>query len=114
MPSASLRPTAAARASSPSLSMVSSTASAAAHATGFPPNVLPWSPLRSAVPAAPSPMHAPIGSPPPSPFASVSTSGTTPAAWQANQAPVRPIPLWISSITSSAPAASQASRAPRR
>ena len=94
--------------------MVSSTASAAAHATGFPPNVLPWSPLRSAVPAAPSPMHAPIGSPPPSPFASVSTSGTTPAAWQANQAPVRPIPLWISSITSSAPAASQASRAPRR
>src|SRR5262252_70137 len=113
-PRARYRPTDAAWASSPSRSMVSSTASAAAHATGFPPKVLPWSPLRSAVPAAPSPMHAPIGSPPPSPLASVSTSGTTPAAWLANQAPVRPMPLWISSITSSAPAAWQASRAPRR
>ncbi len=94
--------------------MVSSTASAAAQATGFPPNVLPWSPLRSTVPAAPSPMHAPIGSPPPRPLARVSTSGTIPSAWQANQAPVRPIPLWISSITSSAPAASHACRAARR
>src|SRR6185437_3847131 len=52
MPSASIRPTAATRASRPSRSMVSSTASAAAHATGFPPNVLPWSPLCSAVPDA--------------------------------------------------------------
>ena len=52
-----------------------------------------------------------MGSPPPRPLASVSTSGVTPSAWQANQAPVRPMPLWISSATSSAPAASQASRA---
>ena len=30
--------------------MVSSTARAAAQATGLPPNVLPWSPWRNAVP----------------------------------------------------------------
>ena len=44
IPSRSCWPMAAARASSPSASMVSSTASAAAQATGLPPNVLPWSP----------------------------------------------------------------------
>ena len=38
-----------------------------------------------------------MGSPPPSPLASVSTSGRTPSAWWANQVPVRPMPLWISS-----------------
>ena len=111
MPVLSRCPVAAARASSPSASIVSRTASAAAHAIGFPPNVLPWSPRRSAVPQSPKPMQAPIGSPPPSPLASVITSGRTPSCWCANQAPVRPIPLWISSSTSSAPASSQACRA---
>ena len=113
-PSASRPPTAAAWASSPSASMVASTARAAAQATGLPPNVLPWSPLASAVAAGPSPMQAPIGSPPPSPLASVSTSGTTPSDWWANQPPVRPMPLWISSMTSSAPVVSHSCRAAAR
>ena len=48
--------------------MVSSTASAAAQATGFPPKVLPWSPGLSSSAAAPMPMQAPIGSPPAKPL----------------------------------------------
>ena len=56
-------------------------------------------------------MHAPIGRPPPRPFASVTTSGTIPAAWWANQAPVRPMPVCTSSSTSSAPRAAVISRA---
>ena len=72
-------------------------------------------PGAAARPAAPSPMQAPIGSPPPSPLARVSTSGDRRRrAWCANQAPVRPMPLWISSSTSSAPAASHARRAALR
>ena len=66
-----------ARSSRPSSSIVSSTARAAAQATGLPPNVVPWWPGWSRSPAPPSPMQAPIGMPPPSPLARVTTSGAT-------------------------------------
>ena len=64
---------------SPSDSIVPMTASAAAHATGLPPNVVPWLPGSSRSPAAPTPMQAPIGKPPPRPLATVTTSGVIPA-----------------------------------
>ena len=48
------------------------------------------------------------------PFASVTTSGTTPAAWWANQRPVRPIPVCTSSRTSSAPRSAVNRRAAAR
>ena len=96
-------PTSAVCSSSPSAAIVSSTASAAAAHTGLPPNVVPWWPGSSSSPAAPMPMQAPMGRPPPRPLASVTTSGTTPTVWWANQAPVRPMPVCTSSSTSSAP-----------
>ena len=47
---------------------------------------------------------APIGIiPPPSDFAIVSTSGSTPSCSQANSAPVRPNPVWTSSTIRSVP-----------
>ncbi len=82
---------------------MSITASAAAHATGLPPNVVPWLPGSSRVAAAPMPIVAPIGTPPPSPLARVTTSGTTPDSVCASQAPVRPTPVCTSSTQSSAP-----------
>src|SRR4051812_29592923 len=100
--------------SRPSRSITMRTASAAAHETGLPPNVEPWSPRRNASAAAPVARHAPTGSPPPNPFASVTTSGRTPSCWCANHAPVRPMPPCTSSMTSSAPKRSHVSRAPRR
>ena len=56
-------------------SMVSRTASPAAHINGFPPNVVPWSPGTSIVAALPLATHAPIGMPPPRPLANVMMSG---------------------------------------
>ena len=56
---------------------VAMTASAAAQATGLPPNVVPWLPGWSSSPAAPTPMQAPIGKPPPRPLATVTMSGRT-------------------------------------
>src|SRR5581483_8839856 len=76
-PAARCSPTSVTFASSPSRSIVSSTARAAAQATGLPPKVEPWSPWEKPEPAAPRPMQAPIGSPPPRPLARVSTSGRT-------------------------------------
>ena len=72
---------AAARAGRSSASSVFTVASAAAHASGLPPKVVPWSP--GAKPrAASSVAHtAPMGTPPPSPFARVMMSGFTPKAW---------------------------------
>ena len=113
-PAASRSPTVRTEASRPSRSIVSSTASAAAQATGLPPNVLPCWPAVSISPVVPKPTQAPMGIPPPRPLASVTTSGRTPSPLWANQAPVRPIPLCTSSTTSSAPAASQAWRAAAR
>jgi hypothetical protein len=36
-------------------------------------------------------------------FGQVITSGTMPSCWNANQAPVRPMPVWISSSIISQP-----------
>src|SRR3954453_4746919 len=100
--------------SRPSRSMTVSTARRAAHETGLPPNVEPWSPFCNAPEAAPAARQAPIGSPPPSPFARVTTSGRTLSCWWANHAPVRAMPPCTSSRTSSAPCRSQVSRAALR
>ena len=45
------------------------------------------------------------------PFATVIASGVMPACWKANHSPVRPAPVWISSMISSAPCCSVSSRA---
>ena len=50
---------------------------AAAHVRALPPNVEPWSPGSNAH-ASSLAMNAPIGTPPPSPFASDMMSGSTP------------------------------------
>src|SRR2546423_1288483 len=80
----------------PSLSTTCRTASAATQASGLPPNVDPWSP-GSNTSARGLARHAPIGTPPPRPLASVITSGVMPACWWANHRPVRPSPVWTSS-----------------
>src|SRR5699024_2017176 len=63
--------------------------------------------LEQLVFASPTVMVAPIGMPPPSPFAEVMMSGVTPSpisgSWWANQEPVRPMPDWTSSRTMRAP-----------
>lgn len=53
-----------------------STASAAAVHTGLPPKVLPWVPGVISSAAGPAARQAPMGSPPPSPLASVTMSGS--------------------------------------
>src|SRR6185312_150143 len=53
---------------------------------------------------------APIGRPPPSGFASVNMSGTTPVCSAANNVPVRPRPHCTSSKISALPVASQRAR----
>ena len=63
---------------------------------------------------APKVISAPIGKPPPMPFATVMASGAMPACWKANHSPVRPAPVWISSMISSAPCRSVSSRAALR
>ena len=61
------------------------------------------------------PVTAASGSPPAMPLAVVIRSGTTPSWSQANQAPVRQKPVWISSAISSAPlAVHQAAMAGRK
>src|SRR5216684_1225885 len=109
----STSPISAAWPTSPSRSMTVSTASAAAHASGLPPNVEPWSPgsKTSAFGAA---RQAPMGTPPPRPLASVITSGVMPWCWCANQRPVRPSPVCTSSRMSSKPCSSHHLRTPAR
>ncbi len=81
------------------------TASPAAQASGFPPNVEPCMPgVSIPLTSGPKVTSAPMGTPPPRPLARVIASGTTPGLWKANHAPVRPMPVWISSRTSRAPA----------
>ena len=95
--------------------MVSMTASPAAAASGLPPKVEPCCPAVSRPETSgPNVTSAPIGTPPPSPLATVMASGTIPACWNANHVPVRPIPVWISSTTRSAPCSVVSSRASRR
>ena len=54
------------------------------------------------------------GRPPPSPLATVMTSGTTPACWCAHQVPVRPIPVCTSSTMSRTRRSSQSARTAAR
>src|SRR5581483_5743143 len=105
----SCSPLARTRASSES-SIVSHTASAAAHETGLPPNVEPWSPGANPPPTASATRSAPIGKPFASPFASVTRSGRTPSCSKAKNEPVRPRPVCTSSNARSAPSSRAAAR----
>jgi hypothetical protein len=96
-------PSAVARARRPCDSIVFSTASAAAHASGLPPKVEPWLPGSKVSAAAPRARQAPIGTPFASPFATATTSGSQSWCWYANQRPLRPMPVWISSSIISQP-----------
>ncbi len=58
--------------------------------------------------------QAPMGTPLPSAFAIVTTSGCTPACWKPNQRPVRPSPVCTSSRIRRIPRSSQSARTPRR
>ena len=82
--------------------MTASVALAAASASGWPPKVDPWSPGPKAAATSARAQQAPTGMPLPSALAIVTTSGSRPCAWNANQWPVRPSPVWISSSMSSA------------
>ena len=84
-----------------SASMTASVARAADMASGWPPNVLPWSPGTKAAATSARAQQAPTGMPLPSALAMVTTSGSMPRCWKANQRPVRPSPVWISSTISS-------------
>src|ERR1700682_3995756 len=106
-------PISAAWPTSPSRSITESTAMPAAQASGLPPNVEPWSP-GSNTSARGAARQAPIGTPPPSPLASVITSGVMPWCWWANQRPVRPSPVCTSSRISRMSCALHHSRTPSR
>src|SRR5437763_1688879 len=67
---------------------------------------LSTTPLRATLP--------PSGSPPPTPFAVVTMSGTIPSYSNAPILPVRPPPLWISSAISTMPCRSHSARSPSR
>ena len=82
---------------SSSSSIASTTAQAAAHETGLPPNVEPWSPGANAPAASSATSSAPIGSPFARPFARVTRSGRTPSCSKAKNEPVRPTPVCTSS-----------------
>ena len=99
--------------------MISSTAFAAAHASGLPPNVDACGtapPGCAARPAAAFSLHAtaPIGTPPPRPLASVITSGATSSCWWPNHLPVRPTPVCTSSKIRIVPVSSHSRRSPAR
>ena len=82
--------------------MTASVAFTAASASGCPPKVEPWSPGPNAAATSARAQQAPTGMPLPSALAMVTTSGSNPWAWKANQWPVRPSPVWISSSMRSA------------
>mmetsp|Transcript_26588 Transcript_26588/g.45807 ORF Transcript_26588/g.45807 Transcript_26588/m.45807 type:complete len:232 (-) Transcript_26588:821-1516(-) len=109
-PARSCSPLAATLARMLSLSMAVRTHMAAAQARGLPPKVLAWVPgVRTSQRSLQAIM--PIGTPPPSPFAVVNTSGSTPTFSYPHRVPVRPTPTWTSSKISSAPVASHSSLA---
>ena len=91
-------------------------------ARGLPPNVVPcWPAVSSPETAGPTHTSAPIGTPPPSPFARVKASGTTGSAapvtagfWKPNHVPVRPTPDCTSSRIIRAPASRVAARTSAR
>src|SRR5512134_163303 len=82
---------------------VSRTTLAAAQQTGFPPKVLPCEPGPNAWATSSRATTAPSGSPLASPLARVTMSGIRPNLSLASIAPVRPIPVWISSTTRRTP-----------
>src|SRR5437660_1053340 len=90
--------------------MVRTTSSATLATRGPPPNVVAWSPGLSALAIASRSSTAPIGRPPASGLASVSTSGTTPVCSYANSVPVRPSPHCTSSKMTATPRESHNSR----
>ena len=94
--------------------MTASVALTAASASGWPPKVDPWSPGPNAAATSARAQQAPTGMPLPSALAMVTTSGSRPWAWKANQCPVRPRPVCTSSSISSALRSVQSDRtAPR-
>ena len=100
-PSIRCAPTSAALAISESLSS-SIVASAAAHDTGLPPNVLACAPGGHAIISARA-VVTPSGRPDAMPLATATTSGSTPKCSIANILPVRPMPDCTSSTISSMP-----------
>ena len=107
-------PTTFARSTSFSSFRTCSVARPDAHEIGFPPKVEPWVDVRHRSCIARGARIAPSGSPPPSAFARVITSGVTPNRCAANHAPVRPKPVWTSSKMRSAPIRVASSRSPCR
>src|SRR5690242_7833956 len=91
--------------------MTSNTAPATAQASGLPPYVVPCTPTENALAMSAVVSMAPTGKPPPRPLALVRMSGTMFFCMYENSAPVRPMPLWISSRISSAPCALHRRRA---
>ena len=95
--------------------MTSSVASAAEAASGLPANVEPWVPGENRAESfSPKAIMPPIGKPPATPLANVTISGVMPpdrsSRWNANHAPVRPMPVCTSSMISSASLASHMAR----
>ena len=95
-------------------SMIRSTSRAAEAASGWPAKVDPWSPGPNADATSDVAHTAPMGTPFPRALATVTMSARIPAWWNPNQAPVRPRPVWISSMTSRMPRSSQSRRTPLR
>ena len=73
---------------------------AAAH-TGLAPKVVAWVPGPSTSRHFSLARMPLMGSPPAIPLAKDTTSGTMPYCWKAKRLPVRPTPVWTSSISSS-------------
>ena len=95
--------------------ITSSTARAARAASGWPPNVVAWSPGWNAAATSARAQHAPIGMPLPSAFAIVTMSGRTPSACsKPNHRPVRPRPVCTSSTIRSASRSSHSARTASR
>ena len=73
---------------------------AAAH-TGLPPKVVAWVPGPSTSRHFSLARMPLMGRPPAMPFAKETASGAMPYCWKAKRLPVRPTPVWTSSISSS-------------
>ena len=84
-PGPELAPRSRARRQTSSDSMTASVALTAARASGCPPKVDPWSPGPNAAATSARAQQAPTGMPLPSALAIVTTSGSRPCAWKANQ-----------------------------
>ena len=92
--------------------MTSSTASAAACATGFPMYVPPIAPACASSMISARPITPESGRPAAIDFATVTRSGSTSKCSIANIRPVRPKPVCTSSATRTIPWRSQSARSP--